>query len=322
MSRLLVSFSGGETSALMTRLIHERWHNRYSEIVTVFANTGLENEETLEFVRQCDDAFGWAVVWVEAITYPERGKGVSARVVDFNTACRDGSVFEAMIAKYGIPGPGFFHCSRELKERVITAYCRSIGWKSGTYDTAIGIRNDEVDRITPSAKKKRLLYPLASEWPVRKPDVNAYWDRHPFRLRLKGYRGNCKTCWKKSLRKHLTIMSETPGDYDFFERMEATYPMSGSNPNNEPKRFFRNRLTVSDIRRLAADGNFEPAEDDAAVYQTDMFAGLELDVGGGCEESCEVTFDEDDAPTHDNLSTPALQPAQGPLFMPIEGTPA
>lgn len=290
--RLLISFSGGETSALMARLIHERWHNRYDEIITVFANTGQENEETLQFVQQCDDAYGWGVIWIEAVTDPQRGKGVTAKVVDFSTANRDGAPFEAMISKLGIPGPGFAHCTRELKERAITSYCRSIGWGAGTYDTAIGIRIDEVDRANPSARQKRLLYPLASEWPRRKPDVNAHWDCQPFRLRLKGYQGNCRTCWKKSLRKHLTIMSETPDAYDFFERMEATYPKTGANPRDEEKRFFRDRLKVADIRRLAAEGNFEPAEDDAAVYQTDMFAGLELDVGGGCEESCEVTFDD------------------------------
>lgn len=137
-----------------------------------------------------------------------------------------------------------------------------------------------------------MIYPLTRLWPHKKADVNAFWEKQSFRLELKGYQGNCRTCWKKSLRKHLTIMTETPEAYDFFERMEATYPMAGANPRNEPKRFFRNHLTVADIRRLAAEGNFEPAEDDARVYQIDLFHGLELDVGGGCEESCEVTFDD------------------------------
>jgi hypothetical protein len=275
--RLLISFSGGETSALMTKLIFAHMSSDYDEIITVFANTGQENEETLEFVNQCDETWGWKVVWVEAVTDPRPGKGVSARVVNFETACRDGSVFEAMIAKHGIPGPGFIHCTRELKERAITAYCRSIGWKSASYDTAIGIRIDEIDRINPKAAEKRLVYPLIKPFPHTKNDVNAHWIRQNWRLRLKGYRGNCRTCWKKSLRKHLTIMSETPEDYDFFERMERTYPMAGANPRNEPKRFFRDRLTVADIRRLAAEGNFEPAEDDAQIYQFDLFHGLDLD---------------------------------------------
>lgn len=292
MTRLLISFSGGETSALMTKLIHERWRNRYAEIVTVFANTSQENEEALEFVQQCDDAFGWNVVWIEAVTHQQRGKGVTARIVDFNSACRDGSVFEAMIQKHGIPGPGFVHCTRELKERAITAYVRSLGWEAGSYDTAIGIRVDEIDRMNSKAEEKRLVYPLVRPWPRTKPDVNSHWEHQPFRLKLKGYRGNCRTCWKKSLRKHLTIMTETPEDYDFFERMERMYPMNGANPRNEEKRFFRDRLKVEDIRRLAAEGNFEPAEDDAQIYRVDLLSGLDLDLGGACAESCEVEFQD------------------------------
>lgn len=290
--RLLISFSGGETSARMTKLIHERLAVQYDEIVTVFANTGQENEQTLEFVHRCDQTWAWNVVWVEAVTDPRHGKGVTARVVNFETACRDGSVFEDVIAKYGICGPGFLHCTRELKENVIRSYCRSIGWDSGTYDTAIGIRIDEIDRINPKAREKRLIYPLARQFPHTKNEVNAFWTRQGFRLELKGYQGNCKWCWKKSLRKHLTIMSETPEAFDFPERMEQLYPMAGSNPRNEEKRFFRNRLKVADIRRLAAEGKFTPADDDAQITQFDMFHGMELDVGGGCEESCEVNFDD------------------------------
>jgi hypothetical protein len=292
MGRLLISFSGGETSALMTKLIHERWRGRYEEIVTVFANTGQENEQTLEFVRRCDEAFKWGVVWVEAVVDPRPMTGTKATVVAYETANRDGSVFEAVIAKYGIPGPGFLHCTRELKERPIRDYVRSIGWKAGSYDTAIGIRIDEIDRQNPHARKLRLTYPLIKPFPHRKIDVNDFWAKQPWRLELKGYHGNCRWCWKKSLRKHLTIAKETPDAFDFPERMEALYPKAGSNPNDEVKRFFRNRLTVAEIRQMAAKGRFEPAEDDARVYQTDLLQGFDLDIGGGCSESCEVDFGE------------------------------
>lgn len=290
--RLLISFSGGETSARMTKLIHDRLADAYDEVVTVLANTGEENEESLLFARQCDQAFGWGVVWVEADIDPRPGAGTKAKVVTFETADRSGKNFEAMIAKYGIPGPGFLHCTRELKERPITAYVRSLGWEAGSYDTAIGIRIDEIDRINPDAARRRFIYPLIKPFPHRKIDVNEFWAKQPFRLALKGYQGNCKWCWKKSLRKHLTIATETPEAFNFPERMEALYPTAGANPKGETKRFFRNRLTVADIRRLAAEGNFEPAEDDARVYQTDLLSGLELDVGGGCSESCEVDFGE------------------------------
>lgn len=290
--RLLVSFSGGETSALMAKLIKERWTDRYNEIIYAMANTSEENRQTFKFARQCEAAFRIDLVYLEAVVNPEAGIGTSFRVVRFDDLAMDGSVFEDVIKKYGIPGPGFPHCTRELKGNPIRAYCRSIGWEAGSYDTAIGIRVDEFDRQAPNAAELRLIYPLIKPWPHRKIDVNDFWFKQPFRLELKGYQGNCKWCWKKSLRKHLTIMAENPGAFDFPERMEAKYPKAGANPKNEDKRFFRNRLTVTDIRRLAAEGKFEPAEDDARVYQTDLLQGFDLDVGGGCEESCEVDFGE------------------------------
>lgn len=292
MSRLLISFSGGETSAYMTKLIHERWHNRYSEIITVFANATQENDEALIFANRCGEAFGWHLVWVQALISPELGVGTRHRIVDFNTANRDGTVFEEMIAKYGIPGPGFPHCTRELKLNPIRSYARSIGWEAGTYDTAIGIRIDECDRMDANAKKNRIIYPLVSEWPTRKIDVNEFWVRQPFRLNLKGYQGNCKWCWKKSLRKHLTIMKETPEAFDFPESMEAKYPKAGANPNDEVKRFFRKRRTVADIRELSATVPFTPAADDAREYQTDIFSELALDLGGDCDDGCEVDLGE------------------------------
>lgn len=286
-SRLLVSFSGGETSAYMTKLIHERWHNRYSEIVTVFANSSQENEQTLDFVKSCDDEFGWGVVWVEAEVNENAGHGTRHKQTDYAGADRVGDVFEAVIAKYGIPGPGFPHCTRELKQRPITSYVRSIGWGAGSYHTAIGIRVDEIDRMS---NDDSLIYPLISEWPTRKIDINEFWASQAFRLPLKGYQGNCKWCWKKSLRKQMTIIRETPDAFDFPERMEAKYPMAGPNPRGEIKRFFRERRTVEDIRALAETTSFTPASDDAREYQTDIFSALALDLGGDCDDGCEIDF--------------------------------
>ena len=57
MKNLLVSFSGGETSGFMAQWIKDHLDDMYDEIVFVFANTGLENEQTLEFVKKCDEHF-------------------------------------------------------------------------------------------------------------------------------------------------------------------------------------------------------------------------------------------------------------------------
>ena len=52
------------------------------------------------------------VVWVESITNPEYRKGVTAKVVSFVTASRNGEPFEAMIKKHGIPNITQPHCTR------------------------------------------------------------------------------------------------------------------------------------------------------------------------------------------------------------------
>ena len=68
------SFSGGETSAFMVRMLKEKYRDKYN-ISVVFANTGEENEETLEFIKKCDDEFGFNTVWIESISHHEKGKG-------------------------------------------------------------------------------------------------------------------------------------------------------------------------------------------------------------------------------------------------------
>lgn len=286
--RLCISFSGGETSALMSKIIMERIADEYDKIVCVFANTGQENEETLEFVDRCDKAFGLGVVWVEAVVSPVHGEGTRHQVVSLATADRAGRVFESVIDKYGIPNPDYPHCTRELKGNPIRSYLRSIGWQVGTYDTAVGIRADEIDRISPTAKEQRLIYPLVSSFPHTKPTVNAFWERQAFRLELKGYQGNCKWCWKKSLRKHLTIISETPEAYDFPDRMEREKAECGA--GDARRVFFRGHRTTQDLRLLAATTLFTPATDDARQYQPEF--EFEMDAANGCEESCEVDFGE------------------------------
>ena len=48
---LVNSFSGGRTSALMTKLMMEHEAHKYSAVINVFANTGQEHPKTLEFVH-------------------------------------------------------------------------------------------------------------------------------------------------------------------------------------------------------------------------------------------------------------------------------
>jgi 3'-phosphoadenosine 5'-phosphosulfate sulfotransferase (PAPS reductase)/FAD synthetase len=186
--RLLISFSGGESSAFMTWWALQNWRRRYAEIIVLFANTGEENEKTLNFVNACDAHFGFETIWVEADIRHGTRRSVEAKIVTFESASRNGEPFEDMIIKYGIPNQSFKHRTRVLKLEPIHAYVKSIGWGKGTYDTAIGIRVDEIDRIAYNADKNRIIYPLIQAVPVTKSQINSWWADQPFRLGLRGNR--------------------------------------------------------------------------------------------------------------------------------------
>jgi 3'-phosphoadenosine 5'-phosphosulfate sulfotransferase (PAPS reductase)/FAD synthetase len=123
--KLLISFSGGRTSAFITHWLLKNKRSQFDMLV-VFANTGKEREETLQFIDKCDKILGFQVHWIEAVTSFERGKGVSAHKVNYSTASRNGEPFEAFIQKHGIPNQGAPRCTRELKAYPIRAYARSI----------------------------------------------------------------------------------------------------------------------------------------------------------------------------------------------------
>lgn len=52
--------------------------------------------------------------------------------------------------------------------------------------------------------------------------VRDFWSRMPFDLGLKDYEGNCDLCWKKSLAKRLTIISENPAVVEQWEKWEKS----------------------------------------------------------------------------------------------------
>jgi hypothetical protein len=266
---LLVSFSGGETSGFMAQWIKKHLEDSYDRVVYVFANTGLENEQTLEFVQQCDDYWKLNVQWVEAaVNFGER-KGTGYWLTNFDYAKRNGEPFEAIIQKYGIPNQAFPHCTRELKQAPIKAFAKD--WFDGEkYDTAIGIRIDEVDRINAKAKEMRFIYPLIKQdmIPATKPMINFFWKQMHFRLELKGYQGNCTTCWKKADKKLFQIYKENPKAFDFMDRMERKYPRVGFEFEKDyPDYFLVNGIYEKNYEMKIGDAiyKYEGTEDEQQI---------------------------------------------------------
>jgi hypothetical protein len=297
---LLVSFSGGETSAFMGQWLLKNYKRYgYEEILFVFANTGLENEQTLEFVNRCDKHFRFNTHWVESKVIHEANKGTRYNVVDFDSASRDGEPFEDVISKYGIPNQAFPHCTRELKQAPISSFAKDY-FGSEKWHTAIGIRIDEVDRISSAAKTNGYIYPLISSkmLPTKKPVINLYWRDMPFRLELKGYQGNCLTCWKKGDNKLFQIYHENNKSFGFMTRMEEQYPRIGFEFEKEyeidengnqfipiDRTFFRKNRSAIEMIELAKQWKGTIIDDSKKYdYQADLF----FDLVGGDGESCEV----------------------------------
>ena len=97
---LVCTFSGGRTSAFMGKLLMDLPKYKDYDKLYVFANTGKEREETLEFINNCDKEWGLGVVWLEAKISKEKGVGTTYNIVDFNTASRNGEPFEEMLKAY------------------------------------------------------------------------------------------------------------------------------------------------------------------------------------------------------------------------------
>lgn len=286
--RILVSISGGRTSAMMAVLI-KKLYSATHEIIYVFANTGKEREETLRFLDKVDKYFRLGVVWIESQVHYNERKSSTFKIVSFKTADREGETFENVIKKYGIPNVEFKHCTRELKTNPIQAYAKSIEWKD--YKVAIGYRADEPKRINwEKVKLGNHIYPLAEKG-IKKEDVNLFWSNQPFDLELKSYEGNCDLCYKKSKRKLLTIIKEHPYLCNWWGKMEARYERFSANDSygkKFPYRFYRENDSITDLIE-ESKLPFDMSRDESKILNTQQLMNFNvyMDEQSECSESCE-----------------------------------
>jgi hypothetical protein len=235
----VVLFSGGRTSAFLSKFVKE--YPKFKNAIFIFANTGKEREETLIFADKCDKEFNLNLIWLECKINHEKGKGTGYKIVDFETASRNGEPFEEMLKKYPLPNNKASNCTRELKQNPINAYLRE-NFKGQKIVRIVGIRADEQHRKSINAEKENIIYPLIDIMPVSSKFIRNWWEKQSFDLGLKDYEGNCDLCFKKSLKKRLTIINENPNVANWWLEMEQKYS------SEEIPRFdLRTNVSVSEL---------------------------------------------------------------------------
>ena len=220
----VISFSGGRTSAYMLWKVLEAHGGKLpDEAVVCFANTGKEEEATLEFVRDCGLNWNVDITWIEFVDDENKFK-----VVNFDTASRNGEPFEALIKKKKyLPNPVTRFCTVEMKIRPIAKYLHSIGFckkpSHGEKMAWVGIRFDEPRRAAKIPDKERL--PLFYDG-VTKKTVGEFWKAQDFDLNLPNMNGvtmhgNCDLCFLKGGNQVQSLIDEKPSRAIWWAKMEA-----------------------------------------------------------------------------------------------------
>lgn len=220
-SQVQIAFSGGRTSAYMLHQILDANGGLPDRARVVFANTGREMPETLDFVQEVGSRWGVPIAWVEYLDEAPR-----FTVVSHNSASRDGEPFAALIRRRKfLPNQQARFCTGDLKIKPVSRYLVAEGWKS--WVSALGIRADEMRRVNREPQKERWQrwYPLADAGVTRR-DVAAFWQRQPFDLCLPNVNGNtslgnCDGCFLKSEATLAMLARDYPDRHAWWERMEA-----------------------------------------------------------------------------------------------------
>jgi hypothetical protein len=274
--KLRVSVSGGRTSMFMAKWCKENL-GAFFDILFMFANTSREHADTYRFLEAGDRAFGLGLTLIEAVVHRTEtiAKACTGKAVGYGDLRKDGSIFREVCAAYGLPNQTFKLCTRELKTNPMDKYAESIGF--GDALVAIGIRADETRRVSPTATKNGIIYPLVDFVPTTKLDVLEYFEQFDWDLRIPEHDGNCVDCHKKSDRKLQAVYVATPEVFDWSQQLDDDF--KGVGPNSiggvrvdEPRKRWRGYRDTRELLEALRTASFH------ALAVTD----------GGCSESCEV----------------------------------
>ena len=257
----VVSFSGGRTSGmLLWSILDAHCGTLPDDVRVLFANTGKEMPETLDFVRECSDRWGVPITWLEYADHDDPQR--RWREVSYETASRDGEPFAALIGrKRMLPNPVTRICTSELKIRVMKLYAQQVlGFAH--WDNVNGFRADEPKRVARLSAPHREPYdrcaPLA-QYGVTAAHVAEFWRRQPFDLRLpniggKTMHGNCDLCFLNGGWQVFSLIREQPERAIWWAQQETRIAPGDAGDGH---RFRNDRMSYARMLALVQGGQGE-----------------------------------------------------------------
>jgi 3'-phosphoadenosine 5'-phosphosulfate sulfotransferase (PAPS reductase)/FAD synthetase len=232
-----ISFSGGRTSAYMLwRVLQAHGGTLPDYVKVVFANTGKEMPQTLDFVRDCGEQWGVDIVWLElsGMTRTEIPGKRTKIITDYKrvthaTASRNGEPFDILLdSMKAIPNAIQRSCTGYMKVRAVSRHMKSLGM--GNAIQLVGIRGDEQRRAAKIHGQRNgepggdRHCPLWLDG-VTKEDVGNFWRNNNFDLNLPNNNGttdwgNCDLCHLKAQSKRMSIIRERPDLADWWLEAE------------------------------------------------------------------------------------------------------
>lgn len=256
MKKLLVTVSGGRSSARMARHIQTSEKYKDYEKLYVFCNTGQERPETIKFLKDIVEHWGIPLNLIEGVYSEDPGVGVGYKIVDFDTLDMKSTPFTGAIKQLnknkwtGVPNTGVPYCSDYLKTRPSHKFAKDV-FKTTKYIKALGFRAEDMPKRISLAELKHNPYIIAPlltdfEHPIGQLELNRFYEKEAFKLELHGKYGNCKLCWKKSERNLVESLQYgvDPFTISWYQKMENKYGNT----------FFRNKMSINDLIKIAESG--------------------------------------------------------------------
>ena len=246
----VISFSGGRKSAYLLWRVLQSNNGLPDDAIVVFANTGKEEEATLQFVKDCEDKWNVPITWLEYIWDDDASKRF--KVVNFKTASRNGEPFlELLKHSSNLPNPVARICTAKLKIRVIHKYIQSLGWEHNENMDWMGIRADEPRR---ASKVDSSRVPLFVDG-ITKHDISKFWKEQDFDLGLPNMNGttmhgNCDLCFLKPVHQIVSLIKEKPSRADWWIEVE-NFAQKNKTMQQDGARFRKDRPSYAKLKEFA-----------------------------------------------------------------------